>query len=425
MGYKHYSSCRICGSKNLYKFLDLGEQPLANAYLTNPYQTEPLYPLRVYFCKDCGLIQLCDVVNPKELFTKYSYFTGYSSQTMQDHFHQLAQSIEKDFKLTKNDIVVDIGGNDGTLLDGYTLPVTINVEPSLEQSIVSEKKGHATYTDFFDTECARGIVEKHGKAKIITACNVFAHVDNLYEFMAAVKLLLKPDGIFIIEVHHAYNFIKNLEWDVTYHEHLSYFTLGPLNCLASFFNLNIFRVEEIPTQGGSLRLYLGNTANVGTGYHYVEHKEHIAGLYESKTYEDYQQKVDENVRQLWDLLYTLDVIGEKVFGYGTPAKSSTLIYYAEIEPYIKYMIDTTPAKQGKYTPGSHIPIYTPEKGKVCYGYAIMFPYNYKEEILAKEKEFLKKGGKFIIPIPEVTVVGVEDVEKKCQKTDSEVGKFNV
>ena len=403
MGYTHYDSCRICGSKNLYKFLDLGEQPLANAYLSSKDQPENKYPLQVYFCKDCGLIQLCDVVNPEELFYNYCYCTSNSSKTMRDHFSQLAQSIEKDFSLTEKDIVVDIGANDGTFLDNFKKPITIAVEPSSHQASICSKKEHKVFSEFFNCACARKIVDKIGKAKIITACNVFAHLDNLYEFMAAIKLLLAYDGIFIIEVHHAYNLIKNLEFDVVYHEHLSYFTLGPLNVLACMFNFNIFKVEEIPTQGGSLRLYLGRAADSGTGFREVKNKELLSGMYEVSTYEDYQSKIDENIHNLWNLLFCLDFDSEKIIGYGCPAKSSTLINYSGIGEFIDYIIDTTPAKQGKFTPGSHIPISPPKiTGPL---YAIMFPYNYKEEILEKSKDFLEEGGKFIIPVPKVEVIG--------------------
>jgi hypothetical protein len=206
---------------------------------------------------------------------------------------------------------------------------------------------------------------------------------------------------------------------------LSYFTLGPIHQLACLFNFNIFKVEEITTQGGSLRVYMGKIGDVGRGYLDVELKEKFAGLYEVSTYEAYQAKVDENINRLQDLLLTLDRNGDKIFGYGVPAKSSTLINYAEIGPYIRYMIDTTPAKQGKYTPGSGIPIYSPMSTKVGCEYAIMFPYNYKEEILAKEKGFLKNGGKFIIPIPDVRIIGDYNDEVKSEETTEGVRKSNV
>lgn len=399
MGYKHYSTCRICGSKNLYMFLDLGDQPPANAYLKNPKQKENLYPLKVYYCQECGLIQLCDVVDPKELFTNYSYFTECSTP-MKDHFHKLAESLEKEFFLTDEDVVVDIGGNTGELLDGYVNPITVNIEPSTEQAFISKEKGHHTYTDFFDTETARGIVDKHGKAKVITATNVFAHVDNLYEFMAGVKLLLEENGVFVIEVHNALNLIKNLEWDSIYHEHLCYFTLRPLVILGSNFGLTITKVEEIPVHGGSLRVYFRN--KLPGNYYSVVFKELGERMYDLSTYKEFGKKVKENQTKLSKLLKKLTEQGKTIVGYGTPAKSSTLINSSRIEKYIDYMTDTTPAKIGKFTPGSHIEIFdnkdflndNPD-------YAILFAWNFRKEILEKEKDF---KGKFIIPIPKVEVV---------------------
>jgi hypothetical protein len=405
LGYKHYSTCRICGNRNLLSFLDLKNQPPANALLSSPEQKENFYPLKVYYCQDCGLIQLTDVVDPEELFTGYSYFTGFSSQTMKNHFHTLAQALEKEMKLTSNDLVVDIGGNDGTLLEAYEAPNKINIEPSAEQAALSKGKGITTYTNFFNTETARSVVDMHGKAKIITAANVFAHLDNLFDFMAGIRRLLQPNGVFIIEVHHALNLIQKLEWDVVYHEHLCYYTLSPLNILGSYFGLSIIKVEEIPTQGGSLRIYFGNVSKGTEGFRQVISKEYEAKLYQPETFLNFGQRVNENNQNMLALLAKLKREGKTIVGYGCPAKASTMTNALDLGKYLEYILDTTPAKQGKYTPGQHIPIVSPDRFHEAYpDYAIMFSWNYKTEILAKEQDFLKKGGKFIIPIPEVQVI---------------------
>jgi len=210
-----YTTCRVCGSKNLYEFLDLGMQPAPNKLISSKYEfcTEKLFPLKAYLCKDCGLIQLCDVVDPNLLFGDYTYYTGKSSQTMLYHFKKYAQSIEEEFKLKPTDVVVDIGGNDGTFLNSYSIPDTrINVEPSRIHAIKSLSEKVTPYPHFFSSSLARTIVENHGKAKVITASNVFAHLDNLYDFMAGVKYLLDYGGVFIVEVQYGLRLIKNLEW---------------------------------------------------------------------------------------------------------------------------------------------------------------------------------------------------------------------
>lgn len=408
MTYKHYETCRVCGSSNLMEVLNLGDQPPANAYLNNPEDKEKNFPLILKFCKDCGLLQLTDVVEPSELFKNYNYFTGYSSTTMKEHFQKFASELEKDLKLTMKDIVVDIGGNDGTLLDCFIIPSKINVEPSWEQALVTRNKGIKTYPTFFSSHLARQIVDEVGKAKVITATNVFAHLDNLYDFMAGVKFLLQPDGVFIIEVHHALNLIQNVEWTNIYHEHLTYWSLAPLNILASKFGLNILRVEEIPSQGGSIRVTFGNVALMGkwSGYNEVIQKEYKAKLYQPRTYKAFKKKVETNVWELRGLLARLKEDGMIIFGYGCPAKTATLTNYANIgTETLTFITDTTPAKQGKFTPGKHIPIIA-DKEQLCVDYGLIFPWNYTDEILAKEKEFLEKGGKFIVPCPKVKVIQI-------------------
>lgn len=404
-----YTTCRVCGSKNLYEFLDLGKQPAPNKLLSFKHEfcTEKFFPLRAFLCKDCGLIQLCDVVDPNLLFGNYTYYTGKSSQTMLDHFKNYAQSLEKEFKLKPTDVVVDIGGNDGTFLNSYSIPNTrINVEPSRNHAIKSLSEKVTAYPYFFSSSLARTIVETHGKAKVITASNVFAHLDNLYDFMAGVKYLLDYGGVFIVEVQHGLRLIENLEWTNIYHEHLSYFNISPLNIMGCRFDLNIFKIEELPTQGGSLRIYFGSYARTGEGFFKLSNEELVKKIYEAETFKDFKQRVDENVWELRGLLARLKEDKMKIVGYGCSAKASVMTNYANIGPEtLDYIIDTTPAKQGKFSPGKHIPIVSPDVfHKDMPDYALIFPWNYTEEILNKEKDFLDSGGKFIVPCPEVKVI---------------------
>jgi SAM-dependent methyltransferase len=314
---------------------------------------------------------------------------------MKDHFYNLAKTYQINLNLKPTDVVLDIGSNDGTFLEGFDIPQRVGVEPSKQQALCSLRKNIPTYPEFFSSELARRIEDSFGKFKLITASNVFAHLDNLYDFMAGVKRLLTPDGVFIVEVHNAENLINQMEWDSIYHEHLSYFTPGPLLMLGHIFNLPLIDVQEIPVHGGSLRLYF---SSVGKSSWMP-----ITPL----NVEAFSFKVKENKNQLLSLLARIKQDGKKIVGYGCPAKASTLTNYCGIgTQYLDYIIDTTPAKQGKFSPGQHIPIVSPDQFKTDNpDYALMFAWNYKDEILAKEKDWLSAGGKFIIPIPYPEVVG--------------------
>ena len=416
-GNKTNTACRVCGNKDLKLLLDLGKQPPANAFVTSKQIRdlgegyEKVFPLRVYFCPNCSLVQLLDIVNPDILFKDYAYFTGKSSQTMKQHFNELAMKLAAQY-LEKGDLVIDIGGNDGTFLSCFTDDIkTINVEPSKNVAMESVKKNITTITDFFNISTAHNILneERGGKAKIITATNVFAHVDNLHEFMAGVKLLLKPEGVFIIEVPHLLHLILNNEFDTIYHEHLSYFSLSPLIKLGDIFNLPLFKVEKIPVHGGSIRCYFGNYAK-DKSILSVLNEEREGGLFDLKTYKEFAKKVEEIKNALYTLLVALKKENKRIVGYGAPAKGNTLLNYCGIGPeLLDYITDTTPYKQGRYSPGMHIPVVSPDKfHEDPPDYALMLPWNFKEEILVKEKDFLMNGGKWIIPIPSVRVITKDD-----------------
>ncbi len=405
MDYTHYKTCRICGSNNLLPFLNLGNQPPANALIDSPNIAENFYPLQVYYCEDCGLIQLTDVIDPSILFNNYNYFTGYSSQTMRNHFKCFAEQLKQEYQLGIKDLIIDIGGNDGSFLENFIECKRLNVEPSIIQALESYKKGIPVETKFFSSQTAREIVDNYGKAKIITASNVFAHLDNLHDFMAGIRQLMAPDSVFIIEVAHALNLIQKAEWDTVYHEHLSYFTLSPLHILGSQFGLNISKVEEIPTHGGSIRVFFTNAYKGNFSYNDTIKKEYAANLYRPETFLNFQERVNTNKSQLLSLLSRLKQDGKSIIGYGSPAKATVLANYCNLKPYLDYIIDTTPSKQGKFSPGQHIPILKPEYfHQDNPDYALMFAWNYKDEILAKEQDFLNFGGHFIIPLPEVQVI---------------------
>ena len=408
--YSHNTACRVCGNQHLYKFLELGPQPPANAFLTEKqFSDEQYYPLDVYFCPRCGLVQLTDVVDPKVLFKDYAYFTGKSSKTMQLHFKKLATKLTKRYRLKPRDLVVDIGGNDGTFLKNFKCR-TLNIDPATNVVEEAVKNGVDSICAFWDAKLALRVLNKYGKAKIITATNVFAHVNNLYDFMAGISLLLADDGTFVVEVPHFLNLYKNNEWDTIYHEHLSYFLLEPLLTISERFRLGLFKVEQLPVHGGSIRCYIGQIwSSLGwlpPSVAKLYDKEWKLKLYEPETYKTFANKVKKTKNELVTLLTKLKKSGKRIVGYGAPAKGNTLLNYCGIgNDILDYLTDTTPYKQGRYSPGTHIPVVSPEFfHEDSPDYALMLPWNYKKEILEKEKEFIKNGGKFIVPIPNPTIV---------------------
>jgi len=343
-----------------------------------------------------------DIVDPELLFQKdYPYYTGKSSQTMQKHWKDLAEKLSKN--LNSESVVVDIGGNDGTLLSYFTKTLhTINVEPSESHWEESSKKGIVTFRMFFSPSVARSIVNTFGKVDVITATNVFAHIDDLYSFMAGVKFMIKDTGVFVIEVPHALSLVKGLEYDTIYHEHMSYWSIRPLQMLANNCGFRVISLERIPTHGGSLRVYLKKE----DGWIFpkvltkIYTEEYLSGMYDKDELVKFGVNVKKSLMDLEILVEDLFIKGNKIVGYGCPAKANTILNsIPHIAKFIEYITDTTPEKQGKNTPGTHIKIIAPDEFyKNPPDYAILFPWNYGKEIIEKEKEFLDSGGKFIIPL---------------------------
>lgn len=402
--------CRICKKTKLFKFLELGPTPLANAFLKQEQlkSKEPFYPLDVYFCAECGLVQLRDVVPPGILFQDYAYFTGVS-KTMKQHFSQLALEVVNNFKLSKEDLVVDIGSNDGTLLSQFKKlgTKTIGVEPATNIAFFAEKAGIETITHFFSSEVAKKIIYRKGHAKVITGTNVFAHVNDLDSLLTVVNSLLTNDGIFIIEVPYLVDLFSKTEFDTIYHEHLSYFSLRPLVRLFKRFNMELFDVKRMPVHGGSIRCYIRKApSKIEKSVNQLLALEEDLKLDSFNTYQNFSTKVKDIKLKLNSLLNRLKRDGYKIIGYGASAKGNTLLNYCKIgTDLLDYIIDNTPFKRNLYTPGMHIPVASPNRIlKDIPDYALLLAWNYLDEILAKEQRYIELGGKFIVPIPEPKIV---------------------
>jgi hypothetical protein len=406
----HKTTCRVCGSKNVHKFLSLGLTPLANSFLREDQLDQPelYYPLDVYFCSDCYLVQLLDVVSPDVLFKEYAYVTS-ASKPMQAYFTDLAEDVIQNFKVSKDSLVIDIGSNDGTLLQCFSKfgLRTLGVEPASNIARLAEAKGIQTVNEFFDENCAVNVCEDYGLADIITATNVFAHVDNLRSILRGVNLLLSSNGVLIIEVPYLPNLLSNMEFDTIYHEHLSYFALHSLIYLFQKFGMEIVDVKQVPIHGGSIRVFVQKlpkqqSQNVPK----LLLMEREAKLDSLKTYTKFAEKVALVREKLVKLLKTVKNEGSRITGYGATAKGNTLLNYCKIgSDILDYITDTTPFKQGRYTPGMHISIFPEEKfHEDPPDYALLLAWNYADEILQKESGYRKRGGEFILPIPEPRVI---------------------
>ena len=401
---KRNTKCRVCNSTQLYNVFSLGEQPLANRFLTEQQLTEKedKFPLEVYFCNKCSLLQLIDVVKPELLFSDYAYFTGASAPLVQ-HFDVLACETIKKYDLTRSSIVLDIGSNDGTCLKQFKKRgiKVVGVDPSINVSKVANDNGILTYTNFWDCETKNKIKSEHGKVDIIIATNVLAHVDEVQLFIKNVADILKSDGKFVFEVPYLKPLIENGEYDTIYHEHLSYFSIATLKYLLKRYELKIMEVESLEEHhGGTIRVTAEknkkNRCNKNELNYFLQEEENLERI---ETYIDFGIETAEQKKLLRVMLQRIKNKGEQIIGYGATAKGNVLLNYCNIDAnIISYIVDTTPYKQGKYTPGTHIPIVS-DKGFLWKSSksTLLLAWNYANEITEKEKKYIELGGKFIHP----------------------------
>ncbi|MFH1827146.1 MAG: NAD-dependent epimerase/dehydratase family protein [bacterium] len=418
------TSCQFCKSRKLKKVLDFGSTPPANSFLDKKdlNKKEEKYPLQVFFCKKCHLLQLGHVVNPKILFTNYLY-TSSTSPVFIQHFEKYATATFERFHLNKNSKVTDIGSNDGILLKPFKkLGVNIlGVDPAVNLAEKATMEGIPTIAKFFSPKLAEEIVEKYGNSDVVTANNVFAHIRDLDEIVDGVKILLNENGVFIFEVAYLGDFLEKNYFDTVYHEHLYYHSLSPLKKFFEKKQMNIFDVEKVPTHGGSIRVYVKNSKakhQIKTSVEKMIKKETEAGLNKEQTYLNFAKKIEKNKVLLLKLLKDFKSQGKRIVGYGAPAKGNTLLNYFNINrDYLDYIVDDSPLKQGLFTPGTHIPVVSSKKisKKPVPDYILILAWNFAEPIIEKMSDYEKQGGNFIIPVPEP-----HEATSKKQRTNKEV-----
>ncbi len=405
------NSCLICGGKNVEEILDLGETALANKFLAREElsRQEPRFPLRLGFCNDCGHVQLADIVPPGTMFDDYLYISS-ASDTLKEHLYDVSDIVVDRLSLGSGDFVVDVGCNDGTLLEGFKRHQVrgLGVDPARNLAARNENSDIERHVALFDSKAACHILDKWGPASVITVTNTFPHIQDLSDFLEGVKTLLRDDGVLVIESHYLLDILAETAFDTIYHEHVSYWALGPMMKLFERSGMQVLSAEPLSIHHGQLRVFVGREGKRSGNDSIAEvlEQERDAGLDKIKTFRAFRDRAMEIKQSLRTTLGQLREAGKQVVAYGAPAKGNTLLEFLEIGPdLIEYIVDRSPLKQGLYTPGTHIPVVPTERLLEDQpDYVLLLAWNFVDEVLRQQQEYRNRGGKFILPVPAVRII---------------------
>jgi SAM-dependent methyltransferase len=404
--------CRFCGAALNRTFVDLGMSPLCETYpsAADLNRGEVYYPLHVYLCERCFLVQLEEYETPDNIFSDYAYFSSYSDSWLK-HAENYCDAMVGRFDLGRKSLVIEAASNDGYLLQYFVernIPV-LGIEPAANVAKVAVEKGVPTLVKFLGTQLANELAAEGRCADLVLGNNVLAQVPDLNDFVEGLKILLNPEGVLTLEFPHLLRLIERNEFDTIYHEHFSYFSMLSTMKIMEAHGMKVFDVEELPTHGGSLRVYAcrreAKTHRIEPGVSQLISAEEKAGLSAVKGYESFARQVQQTKLALVEFLLGAARLSKSVAGYGAPGKSATLLHYCGIgKDLIEYTVDRSPYKQGRYLPGTHIPIYHPDRIRETKpDYVIILPWNLKDEIMEQLQYIREWGGQFVVPIPKVTV----------------------
>ena len=412
MSSPNHSGCRFCGTELEHTFVDLGASPLAQSFLSQDQlnRMEPFYPLHVYVCGKCFLVQLQEFVAPENIFSDYLYFASYSDSWLA-HAKAYTDLMAERFSINEKSLVVEIASNDGYLLQYFLekkIPV-LGVEPAANVAAIAVKKGIPSLVKFFNSDTARELVAKDQCADLLLGNNVLAHVPDINNFVAGMKILLKPQGVITMEFPHLMRLMAGNQFDTIYHEHFSYFSFLAVEKIFAAHGLTLFDVQELPTHGGSLRIFArhgeDSSKPVGSRVTELRAREQSAGFDQLETYSRFAEQVKETKRKLLEFLIRAKQSGKRVAAYGAAAKGNTLLNFCGIRSdFLDYVVDRSPYKQGKFLPGVRVPVHAPEHIRETRpDYLLILPWNLKDEVIKSNTYIREWGGQFVVPIPEVRV----------------------
>ena len=409
----NHGECRACGASLEQIFVDLGTSPLANSYVSadKANAMEPFYPLRVLLCTECWLVQLPAVARPEDIFSDYAYFSSFS-ETWLLHAEDYVEKMVQRFGFNENYNVIEIASNDGYLLQYFVQRgiTVLGIEPAANVAKVAVEKGIPTLVKFFGTETAKEMLAEGKAADLLLGNNVLAHVPDLNDFIAGMKIALKPDGVITMEFPHLMRLMAENQFDTIYHEHFSYFSFLSVEQAFARHGITLFDVEELPTHGGSLRIYgrheKDETHPVADSVMELRERELREGFDRLETYQGFAKQVEETKRSLLEFLIQAKREGKTIVGYGAAAKGNTLLNYCGVRTdFLDYTVDRSPHKQGRFLPGTRIPIYAPEKIRETKPDSVLIlPWNLKNEIASQMAHIRQWGGRFVVPIPKVEVL---------------------